>query len=247
MSNETQPEQPHIGTLNEGSLHAALKQHYSEPGDISEAPLNGFVVDLLRVKNNQNSIIEIQTTSFASMRKKLNALLDTYKITIVYPISIHTTLLKPGKAPRKSPKRGDLFTIFSELVSIPDLLQHPNLSFEAVLVSVNKVQKYEKQLRRNRGGYRTINTQLISIHETYHFHHLKDFMDLLPDGLPNEFTTADISSSGKISRSSAQQMAYCFRKAGAIVEIGKTKVGKVYVKSEINPQERLEHPYQQHD
>ena len=171
------------------------------------------------------------------MRKKLNALLDTYKITIVYPISIHTTLLKPGKAPRKSPKRGDLFTIFRELVSIPDLLYHPNLSFEAVLVSVSKVQKYEKQLRRNRGGYRTINTQLISIHETHHFHHLKDFMELLPDGLPNEFTTADISSLGKISRSTAQQMAYCFRKAGAIDEIGKTKEGKVYVKREINSQE----------
>ena len=151
MSNETQPEQPHIGTLNEGSLHADLKQHYLEPGDVSEAPLNGFVVDLLRTQNKQNIIIEIQTTSFSSMRKKLNALLDTYKIIIVYPISIHTTLLKPDKAPRKSPKQGDLFTIFSELVSIPDLLQHPNLSFEAVLVSVRKIQKYEKQLRRNRG------------------------------------------------------------------------------------------------
>ncbi len=228
MPNETQPEQPQIGTLNEGSLHADLKQHYSEPGDVSEAPLHGFVVDLLRTQNNQNNIIEIQTTSFASMRKKLNALLDTYKITIVYPISIHTTLLKPNKAPRKSPKRGDLFTIFSELVSIPDLLHHPNLSFEAVLVSVSKIQKYDKQLRRNRGGYRTINTQLISIHETHHFHHLKDFMELLPDGLPNKFTTADISNLAKISRSTAQQMAYCFRKAGVIVEIGKKKEGKVY-------------------
>ena len=62
-------------------------------------------------------------------------------------------------------------------------------------------------------------------------------MDLLPDGASNKFTTADISSLGKISRSVAQQMAYCFRKAGAIDEIGKTKEGKVYVKREINPQE----------
>ena len=53
-------------------------------------------------------------------------------------------------------------------------------------------------------------------------------MELLPDGLPNEFTTADISNLAKISRSTAQQMAYCFRKAGVIVEIGKKKEGKVY-------------------
>ena len=78
MSNETQLEQPHIGTLNEGSLHADLKEHYWEPGDLTEAPLGGFVVDLLRTQNNRNTIIEIQTTAFASMRKKLNALLDTY-------------------------------------------------------------------------------------------------------------------------------------------------------------------------
>ena len=44
-------------------------------------------------------------------------------------------------------------------------------------------------------------------------------MNLLPDGLPAEFTTADISNLGKISRSTAQQMAYCFRKAGTIDEI----------------------------
>ena len=48
-------------------------------------------------------------------------------------------------------------------------------------------------------------------------------MNLLPDGLPAEFTTADISNLGKISRSTAQQMAYCFRKAGTIDEIGKNK------------------------
>ena len=102
MSNETQPEQPHIGTLNEGSLHADLKEHYWEPGDLTEAALAGFVVDLLRTQNNQNIIIEIQTTAFASMRKKLNALLDTHKITIVYPIPIHTCLLYTSPSPRDS-------------------------------------------------------------------------------------------------------------------------------------------------
>jgi hypothetical protein len=230
MRNETQPTQPHIGTLNEGSLHADLKLHYSQPGDIFEVPIESFVVDIFRTKNNEKSIIEIQTTAFASMRKKLNALLESYKITIVYPVSIHTTLLKPGKTPRKSPKRGDIYTLFSELVSIPNLLQHPNLSFDVVLVSVKKIQKYEKQLRRNRGGYRTINTQLVSIHDTHHFDGLQDFMKLLPDDLPDQFTTADISKLGNMPRSTAQQMAYCLRKADVFTEIGKSKLGKIYEK-----------------
>jgi hypothetical protein len=41
---------PHnIGTQTEGSLHAALKLHVSQPGDRFEVPLRGFVVDRGRV------------------------------------------------------------------------------------------------------------------------------------------------------------------------------------------------------
>jgi hypothetical protein len=38
----------HIGTLNEGHLHASLKEHYSRPGDLMKEVVDGYVVDLLR-------------------------------------------------------------------------------------------------------------------------------------------------------------------------------------------------------
>ena len=228
MPDETKKSQPHIGTLNESSLHAALKLHYECEGDASEAPVDGYVVDLLRLEKNGPHIIEIQTTSFASMKKKLNALLETHTIRIVYPVPIETTLLKPGKTPRKSPKKGNIYSIFSELVSITDQLKHPNLSFDVVLVSINKLQEFEKNLRRNRGGYRTVNTELVSIHEIHHFCGLHDLISLLPDDLPEKFTTADIAQKGKIPRNIAQQMAYCFRKTELIAEITQSKSGKVY-------------------
>ena len=34
-----------IGTLNEGSLHAQLKEWYRRPGDLLEQPVDGYVVD----------------------------------------------------------------------------------------------------------------------------------------------------------------------------------------------------------
>ena len=37
-----------IGTLNEGSLHAALKELYAQPGDQFEVPLDRFVIDIKR-------------------------------------------------------------------------------------------------------------------------------------------------------------------------------------------------------
>ncbi len=37
-----------IGTLNEGALHAQLKEWYRRPGDLLEQVAGGFVVDLVR-------------------------------------------------------------------------------------------------------------------------------------------------------------------------------------------------------
>jgi hypothetical protein len=39
---------PIIGTLMETSLHAALKEWYAQPGDRTEVPMDGYVIDLVR-------------------------------------------------------------------------------------------------------------------------------------------------------------------------------------------------------
>ena len=220
---------PHIGTLNEGSLHASLKQYISQAGDKFEVPINGFVIDVVRQTNPEITIlIEIQTKSFLAMKKKLVSLLDKYPIHIVYPVAKETLLIKPDKKPRKSPKKYSVISIFEELVSIPELVSHQNLSFEVVSVSVTKIQQYDSSLRRGRGGYRTVSTELSEIHSAHLFEGIDDFLNLLPKDLPSVFTTSDIASCANISRQSAQQIAYCFRKAGIFQELSQTKAGKHY-------------------
>ena len=228
MNLETPPESPLIGTLNEGSLHAALKNLYAEPKDEFEVPIEGYVVDILRNNQKTKKVIEIQTSSFGAMKRKLGALLEEYKIKIVYPVATKTILIKPGLPKRKSPKKGSINQIFKELVSITEFLNHRNLSFDVVLVTIKKNQEYDPKLRRNRGGYRTINTELDEVHKTYQFDEIQDFLHLLPNGLPPVFTTADIAQSKKITRQEAQQMAYCFRKTNLIKEVGITQKGKEY-------------------
>ncbi len=51
-----------IGTLNEGALHAQLKDWYRRRGDRVEQLVDGFVIDLVRGE----LLVEIQTGSFAS-------------------------------------------------------------------------------------------------------------------------------------------------------------------------------------
>ncbi|KKL60374.1 hypothetical protein LCGC14_2205950 [marine sediment metagenome] len=47
----------HIGTLKEKTLHRELKKWFSIPGDKIEAPIDGYIIDIVRKK----LLIEIQT------------------------------------------------------------------------------------------------------------------------------------------------------------------------------------------
>lgn len=216
--------EPHIGTLNEGSLHAALKQLYSEPGDEFEVPLDRFVIDIRR----PGLLIEIQTSSFGSMGKKLDHLLEQHKILLVYPIAVESYLNRENAKARKSPKRGSIYNLFNELVSIPTLLDHPNLTLDVVLVSVDKMQKHDPKARRGRGGWRTTDRVLREILERHRFQTATDLLQLLPRNLPPVFTTADMAELGTFDRDTARQIAYCFRALGFFVEVGRTKAGYNY-------------------
>ena len=218
--------------LNEGSLHSALKAEYARPGDRFEVPLDGFVIDIRR----DDLLIEIQTTSFAAMGRKLDHLLAEHRILLVHPIAVETYLEKPGAKPRKSPKRGSIHQLFEELVSIPTLLDHPNLSLEVVLVSVTKIQVADSTLRRGRGGFRTTDRVLREILERRRFNSPADLRSLIPDGLPAVFTTADLARLAGVDRGLAQQMAYCLRPLGFFHERLRTRAGVEYsLRDDVRP------------
>jgi hypothetical protein len=138
-----------IGTLRETSLHAALKRWYARPGDDVEAEVDGFVVDLRR----GDTLIEVQTSNFAAVRRKLLALVERHRVRVLHAIASDKVIVRmppAGANPlsRRSPKRGQMAQLFVELVSIPDLIGHPNFSLEVLMT------RQEEVLRPGRGGSR---------------------------------------------------------------------------------------------
>lgn len=214
---------PHIGTLNEGGLHAALKRIYAEPGDDLEVPLEGFVVDIRRA----DCLIEIQTGSFASMGSKLDRLLEAHRILIVHPIATRVQLRRPDGSGRRSPRRGVIHDLFDELVSWPTLLDHPNLELEIALVEVIRHQRFDPKARRGRGGYRTVDHELLDMVGRHRFVHRRDLLDLLPGDLPDVFTTADVAERG-LRRDTAQKMLYCLRALDLVAVEGRNRSGICY-------------------
>ena len=229
----TETSQPIIGQLNEGSLHATLKRHFADPGDLFEVPFGRFVVDLVKSPGSDDELlVEIQTGSFRSMGTKLDHLLGEHRLLLVHPIAVRTRLerRRPDKkiSSRRSPKRGSIYSLFDELVSIPTLLDHPNLSLEVVLFDEVRKQVHDPTLRRRRGGYRTVDRQVEDIVDRQRYDSVVDLRRLLPSTLPDVFTTADIAEQAGCHRDAAQKLAFCFQATHLIDRIDRTKAGYRY-------------------
>ena len=64
-----------IGELSENQLHNSLKQYYFQKGDLIEHKLEGYFIDIYR----EDTLIEIQTSSFSKVKRKYDNLLKNYK------------------------------------------------------------------------------------------------------------------------------------------------------------------------
>ena len=218
-----------IGVLNEKPLHASLKEWYRIDGDEVEVPLEGFVVDLVR----EGQLIEIQTRGFASMRRKLDQLLDLYPTRVVYPVAAEKWIVKldeSGKeaSRRRSPKRGIAADVCAELVSFPSLLSHPNLVVEVALIEEEEIRRPDAKKGWRRGGYVIEERRLVDVRETVDIDSPAALRDLIPSDLPDPFTTADLAAGLGRSRHLAQEVAHCLRVSGAVETVGRDKRGILY-------------------
>ena len=229
-----------INTYNEGSLHAALKLRYAGDDGELEVPVDGYIVDIVR----DGLLIEVQTASFSSMRRKLGALVESHPVLLVHPVPQRTWIVKAPKpdalagtpdakpSRRLSPKRGSVLTLFDELVSFPTLMAHPNFAIDVVLTLEDQLRHYDRRRAWRRRGWVIDDRVLLEVVETRRFSDPADFLSLLPDDLPPRFTTADLASLLRLPRRLAQRMAYCLRELDLIHELSRSGRGVVYGRGE---------------
>lgn len=217
------PAPAHIGTLNEKPLHAALKAWYAEPGDRLEVPLGGFVIDIVR----DDLLIEIQTGTFSALKHKLPALLDAHPLRLVYPIPREKWIVKLDAdgaviGRRRSPKRGMIADVAAQLVSFPALLDHANFTLDVLLTQEDELRQRDESRRAwRRRGWVIVERRLLDVVAQAQFSSTRDVLALLPEALPDPFTTADIAAGLGRPRRLAQQCAYCLRETGVITAVGK--------------------------
>lgn len=209
--------------MRERSLHAATKRWYTRPGDQMEVRVDKYVVDIVR----GDLLIEIQTRNFSALRAKLRRLIKDNEVRLVHPIPQRKWIVRVDAggetvlSRRRSPKRGRVEDVFSELVYIPRLLKNPNFSLEVLLVHSEDVWIDDGMGSWRRRHWSIHDRRLMDVVERVLFETPEDFIGLLPSTLPEEFTTKDLSEALELRPNVAQRMAYCLRHMGSIEVVGK--------------------------
>jgi hypothetical protein len=235
MDTKTDPRPNSIGTLQETSLHAGLKDWYAQPGDVLEAKVDGFFIDILR----GDLLVEIQTRNFSALKRKLTRLAEKYPIRLVYPLTKEKWILyeeTPGGTQvrrRKSPRHAELPDIFMELVRLPDLATHANFSLEVLFTHEEELRRKDGRGSWRRKGWSIFDRKLLAVVDQRLFSSPADYAALLPNGLPASFTSADLAEHLEKPRYLAQKMVYCLRKMELLSITGKTGNSIIYERGQL--------------
>jgi hypothetical protein len=204
--------------MQESSLHHALKQLFAQNGGQIEVAVDGYQIDVIQ----GSLLIEIQTGNFSAIRTKLAALLPAHPVLLVHPIPAETWLLKYDQSGhklierRRSPRRGRWEHIFKELVRIPHLLDHPNLTLEILLTRQEELRCDDGRGSWRRKGWSISDHRLLEILERRVYAERQDFRRFLPDSLPPTFTSRELAAALKMPAHIAQKMAYSLRVMGLL-------------------------------
>lgn len=221
-----------IGTLNEGALHAQLKEWYRLPGDRLEQEVSGYVVDLVR----GDLLVEVQTGGFAPLRRKLDALTTERHVRLLTPVALSRRIVRltdDGEvlSARRSPRRGRLEDVLAKLVSFPSLLCRPTFELEVVLTHEEERRVHRPGSAYRRRGWVVLGRALVDVEGTHRITGPADVAALLPDGLEGAFDTADVAEAAAIDRRLAQQLVYCLRAMGACEVVGKRGRSVLYART----------------
>ncbi|MDR3020277.1 MAG: hypothetical protein LBU66_05170, partial [Treponema sp.] len=213
-----------IGTRNESSLHRALKFEYAGAGGKTEAAAFSFVADGI---TKSGEYIEVQTGSFAPLKKKVTALSKGAKIRIIHPIAVTKILevYSPTKTKgekygkllyrRKSPLKGTLWNLFDALIHAPELPLVKGVTIEAVLADITEIRVKDGKGSWRRKGISIKDRCLTCWRECIVFSKKSDYLTFIPFKKNEEFTTTLLAARASTDKHTARKALYVLTKIGA--------------------------------
>ncbi len=228
MSADAAVPPPHIGTLAERSLHAALKEYLAQPGDRIEARVGRYVIDIVR----DGLLIEVQTGSLHRIRRKLVRLLQEHAVALYIPIAARKWIVRQAAdgariGRRRSPRQGRLVDVFRQLVYLPQVLGHPDLTLWVLMIEEEEVRRDDGRGSWRRRRWSVADRRLLTVVSQHCLATPADLLALLPAELPQPFTNRDLAHSLGCRPALAQKITYTLRRLESLQVEGKR--GRAYL------------------
>lgn len=235
-----------IGTLGEKQMHAAIKRFICPDTSKHEIKLDKnaddnetktktrrFVADILDGK----TVYEIQTGSFGPLVKKIEWILNNtdYNVTVIHPIAKTkwvNIICEEGNISRryKSPKKGKLEDLASELYYIRDFISCPRFSLVILMLEAEQYKKNVEKGKRGRSKYQKYELIPVNLLRAYVFHGIEDYRCFVPNELDGAFTVKQYSDATKIRGRDAYSMIHTLCYLGFLREQGKIGRATAYEK-----------------
>ncbi len=246
-----------IGTLSEKTVHSVLKYYFAPDEAFHEQKIGTFVADICidgeiyEVQTKQfylmkrkldyflkehevtivypvslvNTLHWVECDEDINSKKALDnsstegASLCCANLSDIRNRRIHTS--------RKTRKKGMPYLFFQELYGIKDFLHHPNLHFILAIMSTE-----EYRLLDGYGPHRKIRATKtdkapIELLDLIKIEKPEDYKQLIPEGLPEEFTSDIFAKKAGIGRGLAGTALNILYEMDVVERIGKT--GNAYV------------------
>lgn len=236
---------PHIGTLREKRLHAAIKSYLCADESCHERPVYDFrdseallgkkkirpVADIF----TGEEILEVQTGGFFPLREKLAWYLDHTgcRVTVVHPIPAvrYLSWINPTDGTvlsrRRSPKRGQVKDVAKELYWLSDFIGSPRFSVRLLLIELEEYRiadGWSRDGKRGSSRYERFPTALLgdvtlATAADYAAHFLPaPFTGPGEGGAPVPFTAADYARASGIRGKATYSMLRILVSLGLIEE-----------------------------
>jgi hypothetical protein len=192
-----------------------------------------YVADGVR---KDGEYIEVQTGSFAPLKKKVKEFAVHGKVRIIHPIAVTKKIEVYDSEGnflyrRKSPVHGSPWSLFDALLHAPELPLQKSVSIEIVLADIT-----EKRVRDGKGSWRRKGVsirdrELLAWHESILLKKPADYLRFVPFKKKEEFTASMLAKSAEVNQWTAQKALYVLNKLKVVKRIGKKSRELLYVRN----------------
>ena len=212
-----------FSTLNERTLHRAVKDYLEPDRRCQEVAVAGMVADIFR----EGQLWEVQTGSVTPLGKKLLRLPEEYPVTIVLPIvreKTICTLSAEGEllSRRRSPKKGSWWESYYQLPRLLPLAARPGIRLRLLLVDAEEYRAEIPTGRVGRTPCRRLDRVPTAFGEELDLAFPGELWKLLPPGLPDPFTREELQKHTRLSARGMSGGLSALMKLGVVCPAGKT-------------------------